>query len=388
MILTSVFEKNIVAFNSGVRRIVNQGGTSSSKTYSILQLLILIAQKSKTPLLISIVSETLPHLKKGAMRDFENILRAEGWYDEQKHNKTDRVYYIGISQIEFFSAEDSGKVRGPRRDILYMNECNNLSKEIYDELEVRTNKTIFLDYNPVQHFWVHDHVLTLPASEVAYIESTYLNNDALPESIRKSIESRKETDADWWRVYGLGKTGRIEGLVFPDWVLIEKMPEIDSLGDGLDFGFTNDPSALVNVSQTEANIYFDELLYEYALTAPMLSQQFHLLNRGRLEIIADSSRPDTITELSRYGWNIHACIKGPGSVVFGIDTIKRRKIHVTKRSVNLIKELRNYKWKKDSQGKIINEPVDIWNHAIDAARYRTAFSVGNPKLRAAKFNFD
>jgi len=388
MKLTAVFEQNIIAYNSKVRRIVNQGGTSSSKTYSILQLLILIARKSKRKLLISVVSETLPHLKKGAMRDFENILRAENWYDERQHNKTDRIFYIGLCEIEFFSAEDSGKVRGPRRDILYMNECNNLSKEIYDELEVRTNETIFLDYNPVQHFWVHDNILTMNKSDFVYIESTYLMNDALPDSIRRSIESRKLTDPDWWRVYGEGKTGRVEGLVYPDITQVDSMPSFGDIGDGMDFGFTNDPTTLINVAIVGDEIYFDELLYEYALTTPMIDKQLSLLERGRREIVADSQDPRIITELSRYGWNITGAVKGPGSIIHGIDSIKRRKIHITKRSLNMIKEARNYKWKKDSMDRILNEPIDLWNHCWDGARYRAAHSVSNPKLTAARFNFD
>lgn len=366
--LTKVFTENLDAYlNQSKRIIINQGGTSSSKTWSILQLLYEIAESSKTPRLISVVSETMPHLQKGCIRDFMKILGES--YDENKHNKTNNIYTIGVSQIEFFAVDDPGKSRGPRRDILFINECNNVKKEIFEQLEIRTAEKIFLDFNPVAKFWAHD---LIERNDVAFIKSTYLDNDRLDDRIKVSIEMRRESNHNWWRVYGQGEIGSLEGLIYPSFEIIESMPEsFDAERMGLDFGF-NDPTALIRAGRRELDLYLDEVIYETGLTAKTLIQRFldSGIDKSSSHILADNARPEMIEEIHQDGWFIQPCEKGKDSVNSGINLVKEYKLHVTKRSTNLIKELRNYQWKVDKiTGKSVDIPIDEFNHALDAVRY-------------------
>jgi len=363
----------------GKRVRVIQGGTSAGKTYSILQLLIVLAQKSEEALLISVVSESMPHLKRGAMRDFIQILSEEGVYSENNHNKTDNTYKIGKSVIEFFSADQPDKLRGARRDVLFINECNNLSHEAYNQLEVRTKKIIFLDYNPTTEFWVHDDVLKQEDS--SFVIVTYADNCELDQTIIKSIEKRKPRynenkeliggDPNWWRVYGEGQVGVYEGLVFQDYEVVDGVPNATKLiGYGLDFGYTNDPTALCALYEIEDEIYIDELIYEKGLVNDDIADRMENLGIDRVdEVIADCAEPKSIEELCRRGLNVKPAKKGKDSIKFGIDLIKQFNLKITKNSTNLIKELRNYHWIEDKNGKSLNKPVDDWNHMIDAARY-------------------
>lgn len=384
MEVTDVFEKNISAFNSGKRLIINQGGTSSSKTWSILQLLYLIA-KNKDGLLISVVSETLPHLKKGAFRDFLSMLQIEGVYDIKCHNRSDNIYTVGKSKIEFFSADEPGKVRGPRRDILYINECDNIRYSVYGDLEVRTKKTIFLDYNPVQEFWVNEQLLTLPETEYEYIHSTYLDNHLLDANIVRSIEMRRTRDPEWWKVFGLGITGRIEGMVFHNWKLCDEMPETPRQIHGMDFGFTNDPTTLIDIRLQGGEIWLDELLFRTGMTNAEIARFVKDEGLEKKLIIADSSEPKSIKELSMAGLKITGAVKGADSVNHGIDLIKQYPVNITKRSVNMIKEFRNYKWRVDKDGRSMNVPIDLFNHTIDPTRYGLQELV--VEKRKAVYNF-
>lgn len=386
MEFSTVFKKTLKAYSEKPRIILEQGGTSSSKTFSILQLLIIIA--SKHDKLISVVSETLPHLKRGAMRDFFNILIGEGIYREKYHNKTDNTYQINNSKIEFFSADNPDKIRGARRDILFINECNNVSYPVYDQLEVRTKETIFLDYNPVSEFWAHEKIKI--RDDVYYIQSTYKDNEFLDEKIVTSIESRKDIDPNWWRVYGLGETGSIEGLVFTNWEIVDEMPEdYKKLGYGLDFGFTNDPTALIEVGQQGGFLWLDEKIYETALTNDDIYVKAKKLKIDmETETIADSAEPKSIEELYRMGWNVKPAVKGRDSINSGIDILKSYQLKVTKNSVNLIKELRNYKWAVDKHGKVLNKPIDNWNHAIDGVRYLALMKLSVEKNKGEILDFD
>ena len=387
---TTSFEK-ITEVKERVKII--QGGTSAGKTYAILQLLIKIAAESKATMVISVVSESLPHLKRGAMRDFMKILNDDGIYREAAHNKSDNYYKIGNSTIEFFSVDQPEKVRGGRRDILFINECNNVNLEAYNQLEVRTKRLVFLDYNPEFEFWVHEEVMKM--NDARRIILTYKDNEHLDESIIQSIEKRKPVYKDgelisgnpmWWRVYGEGQTGRFDGVVFSSFETVDKVaPHAKFKCYGLDFGYSNDPAALISVWEGEKGVVIlDELIYEKGLTnlymAPDqkatslvgLFEGLQVVKMGSEQtelIVADSAEPKSIAEIYNANYDIRPAKKGPDSIKHGIDLMISRKIQITRRSTNLIKEFRRYSWDKDKAGKMLNKPIDDWNHGIDAARY-------------------
>ena len=350
-----------------VNIIVNRGGTRSGKTFSTLQLIAYIASQSSRPLLISVVTQTFPQLRQGAMRDFDRIL--PGMNIPHDVNKTAHIYKIGKSAVEFFSADQYTKVLGAQRDILFINECNRLGYEVVRQLFVRTGGKKFLDYNPVSDFWVNSEVLTRPDAKL--INSTFLNNPFLSASQVAEIKSH-EKDANWWRVYGLGLEGRLEGLVFPTWDTVTEFPEGCRVRYGLDFGF-NDPTALVRVGIIGDDLYLDELVYEQGLISSDISKKmaYHGIQRRADRIIGDSAAAEQIETLHRDGWNIHPAKKGSGSIMGGISTMKRYNIHLTARSSNLQREFLNYTWEKDKNDKAVDIPIDCFNHAIDAARYAT-----------------
>lgn len=363
---TSVFEKTITAYNNGCRYIVSKGGTRSSKTYSILQLLTLIASYAKKPLLISVVSETYPHLKRGAIRDFKSIMSADNLWDDNQWNKSDNLYtFRSGGQIEFFSADSPSKVHGPARDILFINECQNIDFETARQLFVRTRGAIFIDYNPTRLFWVDTKII--PSTEATLICSTYKDNEFLTREQVAEIESYK-SDEQWWRVYGLGEMGRAEGLIFD--FDIDATPEGGNVFYGLDFGFANDPTALVECRIVSGNLYVSELIYETRLTNSDIVDKMKELGVSKSATIwADSAEPKSIEEIWRAGYNIKPTSKGADSINVGIQKVKQYGLKVTADSLNLIKELRNYSWAKDKEGNPMNKPVDVWNHAIDAMRY-------------------
>lgn len=366
---TTVFKKNVRATK---RIVVNQGGTSSSKTWSILQILYLTALKNEY--LISVVAETLPRLKKGAMRDFFKMLKAEGIYKRENHNKTDHQYKVGKSIIEFFSA-DADDAHGARRDILFMNEVQYQTKAKFDHLETRTEHKIYLDYNPTHDFWMQSHVLI--RDDVDYIHSTYLDNDQLSDNIKRSIEMRRG-DENYWKVYGLGETGSNEGLIFEDINLVDEIPEdAEFIAYGLDFGFAVDPTVLIAVYRYNAELYIDELIYDTGLhNRDIAKKMIENKVETNQDIIADSADPKSIDWLcigdkanDIPGFNVIPAKKGKDSIRSGIEVLSQYTKNVTKRSVNVIKEFRNYSWKQDKNEEYLPVPIDDWNHAIDAIRY-------------------
>ena len=378
---TAVFEKNIKAYNEGARLIANKGGARSSKTFSILQLLLLIAIKSPRALLISVVSESFPHLKKGCLRDFCMILELEGMREgvDYTYNRTDSIFKIGKCSIEFFSADSPGKVHGPQRDILFINEANHIPFEVYRQLAIRTAQTIFVDWNPAAEFWFEEENLNLKADTVT-LHSTYKDNGFLsPQQVRE-IESNKHNE-NWWRVYGLGLTGVYEGLIYSNWEQVNDVPAVvKSAWCGLDFGFTNDPTSLIYVAVQGGELWIDELIYEPGLTNPAIANRAKGTPAKILQIVADSAEPKSIAELKTFGLWVEDAKKGPDSILHGIEILQRYKWNVTSRSLNVIQELRNYQWKTDKQtGRQLNIPVDGFNHALDAIRY-----VALNKLDAAK----
>ena len=343
------------------------GGTSASKTISILLILIDYAQSNENKL-ISVVSETFPHLKRGAMRDFLSIMQEHQYFKDNLWNKTDCIYTFETgSKIEFFSADQPGKVRGPRRDVLFVNEANNISYETYTQLEVRTKEIVWLDWNPVSEFWWYDEVLA--RQDVDFVTLTYKDNEALAPSIIAAIEARKE-NKNWWRVYGEGQLGETEGRVYTGWAIIDEVPfEARLERRGLDFGYSNDPTAVVAIYYFNGGYILDEELYRKGMKNKPIADFILNLPRPDTLVIADSAEPKSIAEIMDYGVNILATTKGKDSVSQGIQFVQDQKISVTKRSTNLIKEYRNYLWETDKEGKTLNVPQDFLNHSLDAIRY-------------------
>lgn len=373
MQLTGVFAKNIQAYNQGYRLIANKGGARSSKTYSLLQLLLLIAVRSPEPLLISVVSESLPHLKKGAIRDFASIIEWENLREgrDYKYNRTDNLYTFGRSKIEFFSADSPGKVHGPQRDILFINEANHIPFEVYRQLAIRTSRTIFIDWNPAAEFWFEEEAIDI-RSDTAVIHSTYKDNDFLSPAQVKEIEANKANE-NWWRVYGLGLTGTREGLILTNWDIVrdDQWPtEFKRQWGGIDFGFTHDPTGIITVGLKDGELWVREYCYQTGLTNPEIAKVIKDSGLSRLEFVADSAEQKSIAEIRAHGLKVEPSQKGSGSIQLGIQIAQRYKLRVHEDSLDLINELRNWEWQRDRiTGKQLGEPIDKFNHLIDPLRY-------------------
>lgn len=371
------------------------GSTSAGKTYGILPVLIDRATRN-FGVEISVISESIPHLRKGAMKDFLKIMKATGRFNPDGWNQTLLTYtFVNGSYIEFFSADQEEKVRGPRRHILYINEANNIRFETYHQLAIRTSREIWLDFNPSLRFWVHEELTDDEDAE--WLTLTYKDNEALDASIVKEIEKAKakayyNPDGDitdrkniknvywdnWWKVYGLGQLGILEGVIFTNWKIIKRLPEeARKLGTGIDFGYTNHPTAIVDVYKFENKRILDEVCYQTKLSNAAIAK---LLDNSVMNY-ADKAEPKSIDEIRANGIsNIIGADKGPDSIVFGIQVMQQQEYLVTERSTNLIKELRNYCWDRDKAGNYLNKPVDAFNHAIDAVRYHEMMTLGRPVM--------
>jgi phage terminase large subunit len=346
---------------------VIQGGTSASKTISVLLYLIAYAQTDKVKTLTSIVSESIPHLKRGVIRDFKNIMQTHHYWKEDRWNATDSIYTFETgSQIEFFSTDNADKLRGARRDRLFINEANNVSFDAFEQLEVRTKEFIIIDYNPTNEFWYQLEIVG-KRDDVDFIILTYKDNEALDEAIIKAIEQRKNRKG-WWQVYGEGQLGEVEGKIYRDWQIIDEIPHEARLERyGLDYGYSNDPTAIVAVYKYNGGFIWDEITYQKGLSNKQIADI--LSNVTPALVIPDSAEPKSNDELIAYGVNILPAQKGKGSVNQGIQVVQSQRISVTKRSVNIIKEYRNYLWLTDKDGRVLNVPEDGFNHAMDAGRY-------------------
>lgn len=363
------------------------GGTSAGKTISTLQILIDKAQSDTEPKLTSVVSESMPHLKRGAIRDFLNIMQEHGYYVDDRWNKTDKIYTFETgSVIEFFSADQPSKVRGPRRDRLYVNEANNIAQESWEQLLFRTREEAWADWNPTTDFYMYElyglddteDEITTTDSRVDAIILTYKDNEALEPAIVEEIEIKAAASKSWGRVYAEGKRGELEGLIYKDWRTIDEIPHEARLERrGLDFGYSNDPTAIVDIYSYNGGYIIDERLYQKGMSNKQIADFLKNLNDPRTLVVADSAEPKSIDELASYGIVILPANKGQGSVLQGIQKLQDARVSVTKRSLNLQKERRNYMWMSDREGRIINVPMDMWNHALDAARY--AFETLKPK---------
>ena len=374
MIITTAIDK-IEALQKRIKII--QGGTSAGKTYSVLAVLITkAASYARTE--ISIVAESIPHLRRGALKDFLKIMKENNRYFDERFNKSLLRYeFSNGSVMEFFSADDSSKLRGARRDILYINECNNVTFESYNELAIRTKKEVYLDFNPANEFWVHKELKDEPDSD--FLILTYKDNEALDNSIVQQIEKNRlkaETSAywaNWWRVYGLGEIGMLEGVIFSNWKTLDTLPKDAKLiGIGLDFGYTNDPTAIIEVYNYNGTRILNELKYQTGMLNSDIAKELP----KHVPVYADSSEPKSIEEIKRYGITIKGVTKGKDSINYGIDVMQRQEYLVTSNSVNLIKELRAYCWDTDKAGTRLNKPIDTNNHAIDALRYHEMETLG------------
>jgi phage terminase large subunit len=363
---TTAFNK-IASMNSRIRAVA--GGTSASKTISILLYLIARAQTDKVPTLTSVVSESFPHLKRGAIRDFINIMTAHGYYKDELWNRTDYIYTFETgSKIEFFSADQASKTRGPRRDRLFVNEGNNVSEEAWSQMLVRTKEFAFIDWNPVSEFYMYTNYIG-KRSDVQFITLTYKDNEALASEIIGEIEARKDNKA-WWKVYGEGQLGEVEGRIYTDWHIIDEIPKEARLERrGLDFGYSVDPAAIIDIYFYNGGYVLDERLYRKGMLNKNLADYLNNLTRPQTLVMADSAEPKSIEEIKQYGVNILAVKKGQGSIKAGIDFVQSQSISVTKNSLNLIKEYRSYLWRTDRDGRAVNEPEGGFDHALDAVRY-------------------
>lgn len=374
------------------------GGTSAGKTYCILS--VLINRAAKTPAIeISVVSETMPHLKRGAIKDFIKIMKQTGRWKRQHWHETDKKYtFANGAVIEFFSVDNEDKVRGPRRNVLYVNEANNIKWETFYQLLIRTDREIYIDYNPVSEFWVHHELIG--KSNVEVLTLTYKDNDALPKTIVKELESnlrkayynwkgdydnpkniRNAYWANWCKVYLFGKTGGLQGTIYNNYRQVDNLPpEAILLGYGMDFGYTNDPTALAAIYYWNGQYFFHELLYEKGLKTKQLVERMKRLGvKKNATIFCDSAEPRLRDEIAEYGYNIRGAVKGRDSINFGIDILQGIILNVTKESTNMVKEFRNYVWEKDKSGKETNTPIDDYNHLMDAIRYFGVMRIGRRK---------
>lgn len=369
MNVTHTFEKLLAAFTDPrIRGVASKGGTRSGKTWGILQLLHLLALNNPSPLVISCVAATLPMVKRGMVRDFRLMLANEGQWDENAYNKTEGCYqYSNGTVIEFFGVDNASKVHGSARDILFVNEAQGIPREIFRQLDIRTRKKVIIDFNPVRKFWGESDFV---GDQYITVHSTYKDNPYLSKEQVGAIE-KNMNDANWWRVYGEGLTGGVEGNVYPEYEVIEDMPEtFTGRCLGLDFGFVNDPTAIVDIRFQGWDLYVDLLCYETGLLNASIADYLTSNMLHRLITVCDNAEQKSIVELQQRRIKAIPCVKGRGSVAGGIAQVKQFKLHITKRSVKLLDELDNYKWIKDeATDTYTNEAIDAWNHALDAMRY-------------------
>ena len=368
--------------NLSARTKIVRGGSSAGKTIAVLLILIdyAIVNKGKE---ISVVAESIPHLRRGALKDFLTILKSLNRYKERQFNRSTLKYeFTNGSYIEFFSTDQPDKLRGARRTDLFINECNNVSFDSFQQLSIRTSGSVWLDYNPTNLFWVDKELIG--QEDTDFITLTYKDNNTLPQSIVKEIEKAKvkaKTStywANWWKVYGLGEIGSLEGVCIPDWREIDKVPEdARLLCGGMDFGYSVDNSTYIRLYKWNNAYIYDELLCRKGMHNRDIS--LFLTNQNVKEnIYADSAEPKSIAELNNYGHRVYPVTKGRDSIVYGINLMNQNEIYVTRRSKNFIRELQGYIWAKDKEGNDLQKPTGTHPDCIDAARYALMMQLENP----------
>ena len=364
---TCVFEWN---YTHPARIKINQGGTSSGKTYAILQVIFLRLIEQKR--ICTVIGQDIPNLKKGALRDFqERVLENEPWMGGyiESYNSTERVYrFKNGSILEFTSFKDEQDAKNGKRDIAFFNEANGIPYGIYKQVAMRTSEEIFIDYNPSETFWVHEFIMPDPKSVTFY--SNFTHNPYIDPEVKEYVMSLKAKDSEAWHVYGLGRTGSVSEIIFKSWTPISTMPtNLRQQGYGMDFGYTADPTTLIFCGvQNERDVYLDEVFYSYRMGSTEIDARLRQAKRG-YKIWADKSEPRLIDELRAKGHTIYGADKGPDSVNYGIELLLDHNLFITESSLNLLNERQRYKRKVDKSGKILNEPIDAFNHCWDAIRY-------------------
>lgn len=387
---------------------VIQGGTSSGKTYAIIPILIDRAAKEDR-LKITVVAETLPAVKEGAMDIFKTVMEDTGRWVERNWNASTLTYTFTKtkSRIQFKSFDSEGKAKASgKRDVLFLNEANHISFAIADALMIRSKET-YIDYNPDNEFWVHVEVIPQPNAE--FLLLTYHDNEGLPRETLEDLLLKKSKAfydinvpdedlfkegnvkntywANWWKVYGLGQIGSLEGVIFNNWSIVNEIPEgAELLGVGIDFGYTNDPTSIAALYKFNNAYYWDEVAYQKGSSNKAIA---NILKQNgfdkKTKIIADSAEPKSIAEINEYGFNIKGAEKGKDSINFGIEVLQQDDFFITSRSTNAIKELRKYAWDKDKSGNVLNAPIDSFNHFIDAMRYIAMACISKVKSKKRKW---
>jgi phage terminase large subunit len=364
---TVIFEKNYEALqDDGIRFIINEGGSRSSKTYSLCQMIIVYSLQNKGKV-TSIIRKTFPALRATVMRDFLEIMKEMDLYDVNAHNKSEHIYsFPNGSIVEFFSVDDEQKIRGRKRDLAWCNEANELFYDDFTQLNMRTEGKLIFDYNPSESAsWLYE----LPKEESILIKSTYKDNPFLPDSIRRQIEDLKRTDESLYQIYALGEKAISKSNIYSNWTFLPHRPSrFTQFIYGIDFGF-NHPTALVRIYWHEKDIFIEPVIYESYLTTSDLIDRFEKLGiEKNADIVADYARPEIIAELNNNGYNVMNANK---SVKKGIDNVKTFGIFCMEHE-GLKKEYQNYKWKKIGD-QIIDEPVKLWDDAMDATRYAVVY---------------
>jgi len=374
---TNVVFKHLV--NSNKKIIVEQGGTRSGKTYNILLWIIFEYCFNNKGKIVTICRKTFPSLRATVLRDFLDIVRLNQIYNEVFHNKSNSEYQLFGNLIEFTSLDQSQKIRGRKRDLLFINEGNELFWEDWQQLIFRTQERIIVDFNPSEEYhWLYDKVIT--RNDCDFFKTTYLDNPFIEDSIKKEIERLQETDEQYWQIYGLGERAASRSTIFK-FLEVERIPEDATLiSYGMDFGYSNDPTSLVSVYIKNFNLYIREHLYRTQMTTTDIHKFLLDQHLESKPIYADSAEPRLIEELRRMGHKIFPSLKGKDSVNAGIDLLKRYKINILSSSTNAIQEFRNYKWMEDKTGKLTNTPIDKNNHIIDPCRYATYSIISKPNF--------
>lgn len=379
---SNVWDKNYKAYKDNLRYIINQGGTSSTKTFSILQLLVAICMKYNVK--IDIVGLSVPHLKSGVLNDMPSVCEQFGINFSEHYKEGDKVFEYGKGTINFLAFDKLGKAHGGRRDILYMNEANHLNYNIVEQLMVRTRNCIFIDYNPTNEFWVQTKLLKEEPEKCILIRSTYKDNPFLEQTIIDMIESKKGNN-NFWRVYGLGELGIAEGLVYDNFEELDfDKNRFAKYYNGIDWGFSNDPFAFVRVAVEQDCLYICDEIYQRKLlnkdSAPLVKNII-----GSEYVFCDSAEPKSIADYQNLGVNAIPCQKGAGSIESGVKHIQSyRKIYVHPSCQNTLTEFRSYEWKQDKNGELMPIPVDAFNHALDAIRYALNDLIGQNTISVIK----
>ena len=365
--------------NNKKKIVVEQGGTRSGKTYNILLWIIFDYCTKNDNKVITITRKAFPSLRATVLRDFFSILQSYNCYSEKYHNKSNSEYHLFGNLVEFISLDQPQKIRGRKRDLLFINEGNELYFEDWQQLIFRTQEQIILDFNPSDEYhWIYDKVL--PRDDCTFHKTTYLDNPFVEDSIKEEIERLRDTDEQYWQIYGLGERSASRSTIFK-YTEVNHIPaEAILIAYGMDFGYSNDPTTLVSVYTMGHNLYIKEHLYRTQMTTSDINSFLRGEKLASNPIYADSAEPRLIAELRRMGHNIFPSLKGKDSVNAGIDLLKRYKIHILADSTNAISEFRNYKWREDKSGTLINVPEDKHNHIIDPCRYATYSILSRPNF--------